>query len=149
VAEVSATMYRPIESSTATDSSPACMDCSARASTTGASWASSWRRAIRRRRTSHSSSAVGYPKDTRSMKRSSWASGSGYVPSYSIGFAVASTWNGGSRRYVTPSTETCFSCMASSSAAWVFGGVRLISSASSMLVNTGPARNAKSPLRWS
>ena len=31
------------------------------------------------------------------------------------------------------------SCIASSSAAWVFGGVRLISSASSRLVNTGPA----------
>ena len=36
--------------------------------------------------------------------------------------------------------------MASSSAAWVFGGVRLISSASSRPVNTGPGRNAASPV---
>ena len=39
--------------------------------------------------------------------------------------------------------------MASSSAAWVFGGVRLISSASSSWVNTGPGRNTISPVRWS
>ena len=36
--------------------------------------------------------------------------------------------------------------MASSSAAWVFGGVRLISSASSSPVNSGPGRNANSPV---
>ena len=30
------------------------------------------------------------------MKRSSWASGSGYVPSSSIGFCVAKTKNGSS-----------------------------------------------------
>jgi hypothetical protein len=48
-----------------------------------------------------------------------------------------------------PSTETCFSCIASSSAACVFGGVRLISSASSRLVKTGPGRNVKSWVRWS
>ena len=34
--------------------------------------------------------------------------------------------------------------MASSSAAWVLGGVRLISSASRMLVKTGPGRKASS-----
>ena len=28
------------------------------------------------------------------MNRSSCASGSGYVPSYSTGFEVATTWNG-------------------------------------------------------
>ena len=39
--------------------------------------------------------------------------------------------------------------MASSSAAWVFGGVRLISSASSSWVKTGPGRKTISPLRWS
>jgi hypothetical protein len=44
----------------------------------------------------------------------------------------------------TPSTVTCRSSIASSSAAWVFGGVRLISSASRMLVNTGPGRNSNS-----
>ena len=37
-----------------------------------------------------------------------------------------------------PSTVTWRSCMASSSAAWVFGGVRLISSARRMLVKTAP-----------
>jgi hypothetical protein len=36
---------------------------------------------------------------------------------------------------------TCRSCIASSIAAWVLGGVRLISSASSMLANSGPGRN--------
>jgi hypothetical protein len=50
---------------------------------------------------------------------------------------------------VAPSTVTWRSCIASSSAAWVLGGVRLISSASSRLVNTGPGRNSKLPLRWS
>ena len=39
--------------------------------------------------------------------------------------------------------------IASSSAAWVFGGVRLISSASSSWVNTGPGRNCISAVRWS
>jgi hypothetical protein len=39
--------------------------------------------------------------------------------------------------------------MASSSEAWVLGGVRLISSASSRLVNTGPSRNRNDPSRCS
>ena len=39
--------------------------------------------------------------------------------------------------------------MASSSAAWVLGGVRLISSASNRLVNTGPERNSNSAVRAS
>ena len=38
----------------------------------------------------------------------------------------------------TPPTVTACSCIASSKAACVFGGVRLISSASSMFVKTGP-----------
>ena len=41
----------------------------------------------------------------------------------------------------TPPMETLRSCMASSRAACVFGGVRLISSASRMLANTGPGKN--------
>ncbi len=60
------------------------------------------------------------------------------MPSYSIGLAVASTWNGRGRTKVRPSTVTCPSCIASSRADWVFGGVRLISSASSRPVITGP-----------
>jgi hypothetical protein len=38
------------------------------------------------------------------------------------------TMNGVSRTYVTPSTETCRSSIASSRADWVFGLARLISS---------------------
>ena len=82
------------------------------------------------------------------MKRSSCASGSGYVPSYSIGFCVAMTRNGRSRGFVWPSMVTCRSCMASSNAACVLGGARLISSPSRRLAKIGPARNSKSPLRW-
>ena len=43
------------------------------------------------------------------------------------------------------------SCMASSSAAWVLGGVRLISSARTMLAKIGPCtnRNARRPVVWS
>ena len=71
------------------------------------------------------------------------------MPSYSIGFAVAITWNGSGSANVVPSTVTCRSCIASSSADWVFGGVRLISSASSSPQNSGPARNENSAVRWS
>ncbi len=38
------------------------------------------------------------------------------------------------------------SCIASSSAAWVFGGVRLISSASTTLAKTGPRLSRKLPV---
>ena len=40
-----------------------------------------------------------------------------------------------------PATDTRCSCMACSKAACVLGGVRLISSASTMLANSGPAKN--------
>ena len=46
--------------------------------------------------------------------------------------------NGRSSGRVTPSVVTCRSCIASSSAACVFGGARLISSASRRLVKIGP-----------
>ena len=42
-----------------------------------------------------------------------------------------------------PSMVTLRSCMASSRAAWVFGGVRLISSASSSSQNSGPSVSEK------
>ena len=42
-----------------------------------------------------------------------------------------------------PSMVTCRSCMASSSAAWVLGGVRLISSASSNSQKIGPWLSVK------
>ena len=43
-----------------------------------------------------------------------------------------------------PTTVTLCSCIASSIAAWVFGGARLISSASTMLAKTGPCTNSNS-----
>ena len=72
------------------------------------------------------------------MNRSTCASGSGYVPSCSIGFCVASTRNGSSSLNVVPPIVTCFSCIASSSAACTFAGARLISSARMMLAKIGP-----------
>src|ERR1041385_2016257 len=80
------------------------------------------------------------------MNRSSWASGSGQGPSSAIGFWVAKTKNGGSSSEVRPCTVTRCSCIASSSAAWVLGGVRLISSASTTLAKIGPGMNTS--LRW-
>ena len=79
-------------------------------------------------------------------KRSSCASGSGYVPSCSIGFCVASTKNGSGSGIESPATVTRCSCIASSSAACVRGGARLISSASRMLAKTGPRTNRN--VRW-
>ena len=46
-----------------------------------------------------------------------------------------------------PSTVTWPSCIASRSAAWVFGVARLISSASSTWAKSGPGRNSKSLVR--
>ena len=80
----------------------------------------------------------GSPRPARSRKRSSWAWGSANVPSNSTGFCVASTMNGSGSGRVTPSIETWRSCIASSSAAWVRGVARLISSTSRMWVKTGP-----------
>ena len=71
-------------------------------------------------------------------KRSSWLSGSGKVPWCSKGFCVAMTMNGCASAYVSPSTVTCSSAIASSRADCVFGDARLISSPSSSWVNTGP-----------
>jgi hypothetical protein len=73
-----------------------------------------------------------------SMKRSSWASGSGNVPSCSIGFWVASTRNGSGSRWVVSPIVTWRSCIASSSADCTLAGARLISSASTRLANSGP-----------
>ena len=49
---------------------------------------------------------------------------------------------------VTPSTVICRSSIASSSADWVFGVARLISSASTNWPMIGPGRNSNSPVRW-
>src|SRR5699024_11884027 len=40
-----------------------------------------------------------------------------------MGLAVASTWKGWGSLRVVPATDTCRSCIASSSADWVLGGV--------------------------
>ncbi len=57
--------------------------------------------------------------------------------------------NGSGNGRGLPSTLTWRSSIASSSAACVLGGVRLISSASSRLVNTGPEWNSNSAVRAS
>ena len=80
------------------------------------------------------------------MKRSTCASGSGYVPSCSIGFCVARTRNGCGRRYVSSPIVTCFSCIDSRSADCTFAGARLISSANRRFVNTGPFFGVNSPV---
>src|SRR6185295_668333 len=63
-----------------------------------------------------------------------------------MGFCVAKTKNGSSSVYVRPCTVTRCSCIASSSADCVLGGVRLISSARTMLPKMGPGTNTI--LRW-
>ena len=80
------------------------------------------------------------------MKRSSCASGSGYVPSYSTGFCVASTTNGRASSCEWTSTVTRRSCMHSSRPDCVLGDARLISSTSTTFANTGPGRNSKRDL---
>ncbi len=96
-----------------------------------------------------SSSACGYPIESRSAKRSSCASGSGKVPSYSMGFIVATTMNGRGSARVCPSMVTCASSIDSRSADWVFGDARLISSARRKFANTGPGRKSNVCVRWS
>ena len=78
------------------------------------------------------------------MKRSTCASGSGYVPSDSIGFCVAITRNGDGTACVSWPIVTCRSCITSSSADCTFAGARLISSASRKLQKTGPSSVSKS-----
>src|SRR5216683_4375778 len=85
---------------------------------------------------------------SRNKKRSSCASGSGNVPSSSIGFCVASTRNGRGSGRVSPSTLTWRSSMHSRSADCVRGVARLISSASTTWAKIGPGRNSNSCNRW-
>jgi hypothetical protein len=56
--------------------------------------------------------------------------------------------NGESRKYVVPSTVTCFSSMHSSRADWVLGEARLISSPTTMLAKMPPGRNSNSLVSW-
>ena len=64
------------------------------------------------------------------------------MPSISIGFWVATTMNGSGSGWVTPSTVTWCSSIASSSADWVLGEARLISSPITTLANTPPGWNS-------
>ena len=82
------------------------------------------------------------------MNRSTWASGSAYVPSVSIGFWVAMTRNGSGTLWVSRPIVTWRSCMTSSRALWTLAGARLISSARSRFVKTGPSDVLKSPDFW-
>ena len=69
------------------------------------------------------------------------------MPSYSTGFCVANTVKFAGRSWFSPSMVTWRSFIASSRDDWTLGEVRLISSASTKLENTGPATNSKS-LVW-
>ncbi len=60
-----------------------------------------------------------------------------------MGFCVARTKKGRGRLKVWPAAVTWPSCIASRSAACVFGGVRLISSAKTTWANSGPCTNRK------
>ena len=57
--------------------------------------------------------------------------------------------NGRGTAWVSPSTVMCRSSITSNIAAWVFGEARLISSARTMLVNTGPGRKRNVDVGWS
>ena len=76
--------------------------------------------------------------DSRRRKRSSWESGSGWVPAAPVGFWVAMTTKGWGTGRLTPSTVTCPSSMASSRADWVRLVARLSSSAKNRLHSTAP-----------
>ena len=60
------------------------------------------------------------------------------MPSDSIGFWVAMTRNGAGTACVSRPIVTWRSCITSSSADWTLAGARLISSARTKFVNTGP-----------
>ena len=71
------------------------------------------------------------------------------MPDCSIGFWVPITMNGEPTGRVTPSTVTADSSITSSSADWVLGEARLISSASTTDAKIGPGWNSKAPSDWS
>ena len=71
------------------------------------------------------------------------------MPSCSTGFCVAMTMNGSGSMWLAPSALTWRSSIASSSADCVFGEARLISSARTMLANSGPRWKTNDSLeRW-
>ena len=78
--------------------------------------------------------------ESRIINRSSWDSGSSWVPADPTGFWVAITVKGRGRGWLTPSTVTWPSSMASSKALWVLALVRLISSAKNRWHRAAPGR---------
>ncbi len=74
--------------------------------------------------------------------------GAGTSPRTRSGSASPSRGTGRASWRVSPSTVTCCSAIASSSADCVFGIARLISSTRTTFANTGPGRNSKSRSRW-
>ena len=98
--------------------------------------------------TSRACSPSGYPTRTAIAKRSSWPSGSGYVPWCSTGFSVAIRKKGSGSRRVTPSTVTCRSSMGSRRADWVRGVARLTSSTKTTFAKIGPGTNSNSRRSW-
>ena len=72
------------------------------------------------------------------MNRSIWLSGSSEVPAAPVGFWVAMTTKGWGSVWLTPSTVTCPSSMASSRADWVREVARFSSSARNRLHSTAP-----------
>ena len=68
------------------------------------------------------------------------------MPSISMGFSVASTKKGAFSSWRSPAMVTLRSAMASSSADWVFGVARLISSATTRFAKTGPFWRSNSPV---
>lgn len=65
------------------------------------------------------------------------------MPACSMGFCVAMTMKGSPTECGLPSMVTRPSSMTSSSADWVFGEARLISSARTMVAKIGPGWNSK------
>ena len=74
----------------------------------------------------------------RRAKRSSWESGSSWVPEAPAGFWVATTRKGSGTGRDTPSTVTLPSSMASSRADWVRLVARFSSSARNRLQSNAP-----------
>ena len=70
------------------------------------------------------------------------------MPSSSIGFWVATTRNGRGTGCEAVSTVTWRSAITSSSADWVFGVPRLISSATTTLAKIAPGWNSNRSLPW-
>ena len=80
------------------------------------------------------------------MNRSIWESGSSWVPEAPAGFWVAMTMKGRGTGWLTPSTVTCPSSMASSRADWVRLVARLSSSARKRLHRAAPFWYSMAPV---